>query len=194
MVDLLAHVCLGYAMGGLLSLRTDWLDARYVTVVMVGAVLPELVKIYLIVDPRLVSRILDIPFALAATPDRRGCHRERPRRRPARFAGGTVPCGLSTGRRCRDSPRRRWPAAVPDRPVVRGVLAAVTDSSSDPGTVHEYQPGSDRCGCWGCDSRVLSSQRDASPLALYIPQFFETALDRFSHRSFALPLNRFDTL
>lgn len=63
MTDLFAHVCLAYVVGGLISLRVDWLDAHYVTVVLVGAVIPELVKIELLVEARVISNLLIVPFS-----------------------------------------------------------------------------------------------------------------------------------
>ena len=63
MTDLLAHVCFAYAVSSLLSIRVDWLGAHYVTVVLVGAVIPELVKIELLVEAGVISDVLEIPFS-----------------------------------------------------------------------------------------------------------------------------------
>lgn len=62
MPDLLAHAFIAYSLGRVLSWRYGWLDNRYVTVVMVGAFIPDLVKIKLVVPSELVRRVLGVPF------------------------------------------------------------------------------------------------------------------------------------
>lgn len=62
MPDVLTHVFWGYIIGTLLSFRYDWLDARFVTVVMLGALLPDLTKISIVIDSALVEQFLGIPF------------------------------------------------------------------------------------------------------------------------------------
>jgi len=60
--DLLTHVLTGYVLGTVLSLRYDWLTPQYVTVVMVGAIVPDVAKIDLLVDSDAVTAVLGIPF------------------------------------------------------------------------------------------------------------------------------------
>lgn len=62
MPDLLAHVFVAYAAAMLLSWRWGW-DERYVTLGMVGALIPELVKIKLLIPPRLVEMALGVSFS-----------------------------------------------------------------------------------------------------------------------------------
>jgi len=66
MPDVLTHVLWGYIIGMLLSVRYDWLDARFVTVVMLGALLPDLTKIALVVDDAIVANALGVPFSWGA--------------------------------------------------------------------------------------------------------------------------------
>lgn len=63
MADVLTHVLVGYLLGTLLALRYDWLDERFVTVVMLGALLPDLTKVSLVVDDALVEGALGVPFS-----------------------------------------------------------------------------------------------------------------------------------
>ena len=66
MPDVLTHVLWGYVIGRLLSFRYDWLDARFVTIVMLGALLPDLTKISLVIDDAVVEHALGIPFSWGA--------------------------------------------------------------------------------------------------------------------------------
>jgi hypothetical protein len=61
--DLLSHVFIAYMICTLLSLRVEWLDARFVTVVLVGALIPDLVKVHLLVDETLVTTVVGVPFS-----------------------------------------------------------------------------------------------------------------------------------
>ena len=79
MPDVLTHVLWGYIIGMLLSFRYDWLDARFVTIVMLGALLPDLTKIALVVDDALVEHVLGVPFSWGAI---------------NRFGGATVTCAI----------------------------------------------------------------------------------------------------
>lgn len=63
MADVLTHVLWGYVLGTLLSFRYEWLDKRFVTVVMLGALVPDLAKVGLIVDDALVAHALGVPFS-----------------------------------------------------------------------------------------------------------------------------------
>ena len=62
MPDLLAHVFIAYVICRLLSLRVSWLTRPYVTVGMVGAFIPDLVKIKLLLPSGVVSQALGVPF------------------------------------------------------------------------------------------------------------------------------------
>lgn len=62
MPDVLTHVLVGYVLATLLSFRLEWLTPRYVTVVMLGAIVPDLTKIKLLVPSSLVESWLGIPF------------------------------------------------------------------------------------------------------------------------------------
>jgi len=62
MPDLLAHALLAYSLCTLLALRYEWLTARYVTVGMAGAFIPDLTKIALVVPSEQVRGLLGIPF------------------------------------------------------------------------------------------------------------------------------------
>ena len=62
MPDLLTHVLIAYILATLLSFRYEWLTPQFVTVVMLGALVPDLTKIQLLVDSYIVKSILGIPF------------------------------------------------------------------------------------------------------------------------------------
>lgn len=62
MTELLTHVLAGYIIGTVLSFRLDWLRAPYVTVVMVGAILPDMTKVAIVIPPESVEAVLGIPF------------------------------------------------------------------------------------------------------------------------------------
>lgn len=61
--DVLTHVLVGYIIGVLLAFRYEWLDARFITVVMLGALLPDLTKVSLVVDDPVVEGLLGVPFS-----------------------------------------------------------------------------------------------------------------------------------
>lgn len=63
MADLLTHVLAAYVLGTLLSFRYTWLTPRYVTIVMVGTMLPDLNRLSLFVDPYLLETTIGIPFS-----------------------------------------------------------------------------------------------------------------------------------
>jgi hypothetical protein len=62
MPDLLAHVFIAYSLCRVLSWRWEWLTTPYVTAGMVGAFIPDLVKIELIVPSETVAQTLGLPF------------------------------------------------------------------------------------------------------------------------------------
>ncbi|MFC5365319.1 metal-dependent hydrolase [Salinirubrum litoreum] len=63
MPDLFAHAVIGYCLGTALSFRYDWLTPTYVTVVMAGAFVPDVAKIFLLVPDAVVSDALGLPFS-----------------------------------------------------------------------------------------------------------------------------------
>lgn len=63
MPDLLTHVLLVYALGTAVTWVRSEIDPRYVAVGMVGAVIPDLAKIELVVSARTVEALVGIPFA-----------------------------------------------------------------------------------------------------------------------------------
>lgn len=62
MPDILTHVLVGYILGTVLSFRYEWLRSQYVTVVMLGALVPDLSKIDLIVPGEQVTFLVGLPF------------------------------------------------------------------------------------------------------------------------------------
>ena len=62
MVDILTHVLIGYIFGTVLSFRFRWLKPQYVTIVMLGAIVPDLTKIKLLFSSQLMESWLGIPF------------------------------------------------------------------------------------------------------------------------------------
>jgi membrane-bound metal-dependent hydrolase YbcI (DUF457 family) len=62
MTDLLAHALVGFVLGRLLGTRYDWVTPSYVTAVMAGAFVPDLVKAKLLVRGATVEAALGIPF------------------------------------------------------------------------------------------------------------------------------------
>jgi hypothetical protein len=63
MPDLFAHAVIGYCLGTALALRYDWLTPAYVTVVMAGAFVPDVSKVYLLVPDAVVADALGVPFS-----------------------------------------------------------------------------------------------------------------------------------
>lgn len=66
MPDLLTHVLVCYVLATLLSFRYDWLTPAFVTVAMLGALVPDLTKIALLIPSAQVETFLGIPFAWRA--------------------------------------------------------------------------------------------------------------------------------
>lgn len=62
MTDLLAHALVGFALGRLLGTQYDWVTPPYVTAVMAGAFVPDLVKVKLLLPAPGVEAALGIPF------------------------------------------------------------------------------------------------------------------------------------
>lgn len=63
MPDLLTHVLLVYAVTTVLCWRFDWLETRFIPVAMAGTVIPDLVKVELIVPAFVIESVLGIPFS-----------------------------------------------------------------------------------------------------------------------------------
>lgn len=63
MPDLLAHALLAYAIARVASLRYDWLTRPYVTAVMAGAFIPDIMKARLLVSSGEMSALLGMPFS-----------------------------------------------------------------------------------------------------------------------------------
>ena len=63
MPDLLTHVLFAYAIGTLLSHRYEWLSPTYVTVVMAGALLPDLNHISALISPGVINDVFAVPFS-----------------------------------------------------------------------------------------------------------------------------------
>jgi hypothetical protein len=62
MPDLLAHALFAYALAGVLSWRYEWLSSAHVTVAMVGAFVPDLTKVDLVLPGPVVEATLGVPF------------------------------------------------------------------------------------------------------------------------------------
>lgn len=62
MTDLLAHALVAFALGRLLGTRYDWVTPPFVTAVMAGAFVPDLVKAKLLFPAPRVEAVLGIPF------------------------------------------------------------------------------------------------------------------------------------
>ena len=63
MADLLTHVLAAYVLATLLSLRLDRVTPAMVTVAMVGAILPDLDRIGLLVPASTVAAVGGVPFS-----------------------------------------------------------------------------------------------------------------------------------
>ncbi|WP_049890338.1 metal-dependent hydrolase [Natronorubrum sulfidifaciens] len=63
MADVLTHVLVGYIIGTLLSIRYERVQPTHVTLVMIGALSPDFVKIELLVPDGLVMALLGVPFS-----------------------------------------------------------------------------------------------------------------------------------
>ncbi|OIB56533.1 metal-dependent hydrolase [Natrialba sp. SSL1] len=63
--DVLTHVLAGYVIGTLLSMRYGWMRPVHVTLVMIGALVPDFVKVELLLPDPAVSFLLGSPFSWA---------------------------------------------------------------------------------------------------------------------------------
>ncbi|SFS73469.1 metal-dependent hydrolase [Halostagnicola kamekurae] len=66
MADLLSHVLVAYALGTVAGWRLEWLSSRWIAVAMVGAVVPDLNRIGLLVGEPTVEAALGTPFSFGA--------------------------------------------------------------------------------------------------------------------------------
>ena len=65
MADVHTHVLAGFIVGTLLSFRYDWLGPEHVTLVMIGALAPDFIKINILISDAAVTALLGIPFSWA---------------------------------------------------------------------------------------------------------------------------------
>lgn len=63
MADVLTHVLVGYIIGTSLAIRYEWMGPRHVTLVMIGALSPDFVKISLVIPSAAVADVLGVPFS-----------------------------------------------------------------------------------------------------------------------------------
>ena len=63
MADVLSHVLVGYILGTICSWRYDWMGPHHVTLVMIGALSPDFVKISLVLPDEAVQPLLAVPFS-----------------------------------------------------------------------------------------------------------------------------------
>lgn len=63
MADLLTHVLVAYTLGIVLSWKYRWIKSHHVTMMMVGAAIPDLVRIRLLIPSHVIEDLLGIPFS-----------------------------------------------------------------------------------------------------------------------------------
>ncbi|MFW6305204.1 MAG: metal-dependent hydrolase [Candidatus Saliniplasma sp.] len=61
--DLLTHVLVAFSVGIILSWRFKWISRNYITIIMLGAVLPDLTRIGLIIEPAYIENTFGVPFS-----------------------------------------------------------------------------------------------------------------------------------
>lgn len=66
MADLLTHVLVPYVVLTIASWRVGWLDRSWVVVAMAGAIIPDLVKLSLLVDASTIGSLLGVSFTYQA--------------------------------------------------------------------------------------------------------------------------------
>lgn len=62
MPDMLAHVFIAYSICRLVSWRWEWISNQYITLGMVGAFIPDLVKVKLLLPSWRMEQLLGVPF------------------------------------------------------------------------------------------------------------------------------------
>ncbi|MFP4051024.1 MAG: metal-dependent hydrolase [Thermoplasmata archaeon] len=63
MADLLTHSLVAFSIGTILSWRFKKINAQFITILMIGSVLPDLTRIGLILESALIEKTLNIPFS-----------------------------------------------------------------------------------------------------------------------------------
>lgn len=63
MAELLSTICVAYVLLTVASWRIEWLTRRWIVLALAGTAIPDLVKIDLVVEARLVENALGLPFA-----------------------------------------------------------------------------------------------------------------------------------
>ena len=66
MAELLTHVLVAFALFTALGWVIEWLEPRWVVVGMVGAILPDLDRLDMIVDSSVLETLLGVPFSWSA--------------------------------------------------------------------------------------------------------------------------------
>ena len=62
MAELLTHILAAYILATLLSWRYEWLTPQFVTVAMIGAMIPDLSRLDLLLPADLLTAVLGLPF------------------------------------------------------------------------------------------------------------------------------------
>ena len=63
MADLLTHSLIAFSIGTMLSWRFKKINAQFITIMMIGSVLPDLTRIGLVIDSTFIEDIVGIPFS-----------------------------------------------------------------------------------------------------------------------------------
>jgi len=66
MAELFSHVLIAYIVFTVASWRVDWLTKRWVSIGMIGALLPDLNRIGLFVTDATIETVLGVPFGIGA--------------------------------------------------------------------------------------------------------------------------------
>jgi len=63
LADLLTHVFVGFTMGIILSWKYERIKSPHITAIMVGAAIPDLIRIRLLLDPIKIEQFLALSFS-----------------------------------------------------------------------------------------------------------------------------------
>lgn len=63
MADLLTHVLVGYILATSCSIRYDWITPPMVTVTMIGAMIPDIYRVSILVHDGTVVQLIGVPFS-----------------------------------------------------------------------------------------------------------------------------------
>lgn len=63
MAEWLTHVLFAYVLATLLSWRYPWITSQYVTIAMIGSIVPDLNRMELVISEHTVETALGIPFS-----------------------------------------------------------------------------------------------------------------------------------